>query len=162
MNVLNPGNQLTLYGQKTPKVVIYKHESHKLHQAFNVKDGETIVQGMPVALHTDGTIKKYTAASGEVYLGIAVTDTKTPAYAGQRAYPVEVTVAVEGYAICYWAAAAAVTPGFVKPSGTLYNNRYPNCTNTEGTPAAQSQFIALASADAPDGGVADLIPVLCR
>ncbi len=160
MNVLNPENKLTLYGQKTPKVVIYKHESHKLHQAFNVKEGETIVQGMAVALHTDGTIKPFTGASGEIYLGIAVTDTKTPAYAGQRAYPVEVTVAVEGYVLCYWAALTAVTPGYVLPTGTLYNNRYPNCANTTG--GAESKFIALAGASAPASGVSELIPVLCR
>lgn len=160
MNVVNPGNQLTLYGQKTPKVVIYKHESHKLHQAFNVKEGETIVQGMPVALHTDGTIKPFTGNNQEIYLGIAVTDIKTPAYAGQRAYPVEVTVAVEGYVICYWAASNTVTPGYVNPTGTLYNNRYPNCANT--TASAESKFIALAGAEAPASGVSEVIPVLCR
>ena len=53
-NILQPGEKLTLYGQKTPRVSIYKHESHKLHQAFNVKEGATIVQGMPVALTKEG------------------------------------------------------------------------------------------------------------
>ena len=157
---MQSGNKLTLYGQKTPKVVIYKHESHKLHQAFNVADGVTVVQGMPVALDSTGKLIAYTGASGQVYLGVAVTDSVTPAYAGQRGYPVEVTVAVEGYMICYWAASAAITPGYVKPAGTLFNNRYPICANT--TSGAESTFIALAPASAPANGVSELVPVLVR
>lgn len=152
--------KLTLYGGKTPRVVIYKHESHKLHQAFNVADGVTIVQGMPVALDNTGKIVAFTGASGQVYLGVAVTDSVTPAYAGQRGYPVEVTVAVEGYMICHWAATAAITPGYVKPAGTLFNNRYPNCSNTSN--GAESNFIALTPASAPSGGVTELVPVLIR
>ena len=35
-------------------------------------------------------------ADGEVFLGIAVTDNVNPAYQGQRNFPVEVTVMVEG------------------------------------------------------------------
>lgn len=159
-NIMQNGGKLTLYGQKTPKVVIYKHESHKLHQAFNVADGVTIVHGMPVALDSTGKLIAYTGATGQVYLGVAVTDSTTPAYAAQYNYPVEVTVAVEGYMICYWAATAAITPGYVKPAGTLFNNRYPNCSNT--TSGAESQFIALAPASAPSGGVSELVPVLVR
>ena len=41
--------------------MIYKSESHKLHQAFNVKAGEKIVQGMPVALNEEGLIYPCTA-----------------------------------------------------------------------------------------------------
>lgn len=152
--------KLTLYGQKTPRVSIYKHESHKLHQAFNVADGVTIVQGMPVALDNTGKLIAYTGAEGQVYLGVAVTDSVTPAYHAQREYPIEVTVAVEGYMICHWAATAAITPGYVKPAGTLFNNRYPNCANT--TSGAESKFIALAAVSAPAGGEAELVPVLVR
>ena len=47
--IVNDPQQLTLFGERTPRAVIYKSESHKLHQAFNVKAGEKIVQGMPVA-----------------------------------------------------------------------------------------------------------------
>lgn len=36
-------------GSRTPQAVIYKSESHKLHQAFPVKKGDTIVQGQPVS-----------------------------------------------------------------------------------------------------------------
>lgn len=160
MDIVQSGNKLTLYGQKTPRVSIYKHESHKLHQAFNVAANVTIVQGMPVALDNTGKLIAYTGAENQVYLGVAVTDSVTPAYAGQREYPIEVTVAVEGYMICYWAAKAAITPGYVKPDGTLFNNRYPNCTNT--TSGAESKFIALAPASAPSGGEVELVPVLVR
>ena len=51
--IVNDPQQLTLFGERTPRAVIYKSESHKLHQAFNVKAGEKIVQGMPVALNED-------------------------------------------------------------------------------------------------------------
>ena len=54
--IVNDPQQLTLFGERTPRAVIYKSESHKLHQAFNVKAGEKIVQGMPVALNEEGLI----------------------------------------------------------------------------------------------------------
>ena len=40
----------TKFGGTTPRVVIYKSESHKLHQAFPVKDSVKIYAGNPVAL----------------------------------------------------------------------------------------------------------------
>lgn len=150
--------KLTLYGGKTPRVVIYKHESHKLHQAFNVADGVKIVQGMAVALDNTGKLIAYTGAASQVYLGVAVTDNVTPAYAGQRDFPVEVTVAVEGYVICNYAAKGTITPGYVKPDGTLYNDRFPNVTASE----SATNFIALAAAAAPSSGVAEIVPVLVR
>lgn len=163
--------KLTLYGQKTPRVSIYKHESHKLHQAFNVKSGTTIVQGMPVALTTESAanlpvIEPYTGEG--VYLGIAVTDSVTPAYAGQRNFPMEVTVAVEGYAICHYAAAGAIIPGWVKPnltSGavTVMDNRYTAVEQSVSSGSAvESKFIALAPASAPSSGAYELVPVLVR
>lgn len=87
-------------GGRTPQAVIYKSESHKLHQAFPVKDGDTIVQGQPVKLNTDGTISPYTGAEGEVYLGIAVNYSKYPAYPATAA-GVEVTVMMEGFAVIH-------------------------------------------------------------
>ena len=39
--IVNKDQPMTLFGEKTPRAVIYKSESHKLHQAFCVKDGET-------------------------------------------------------------------------------------------------------------------------
>lgn len=38
--IVNKDQPMTLFGEKTPRAVIYKSESHKLHQAFCVKDGE--------------------------------------------------------------------------------------------------------------------------
>lgn len=164
---------LTLYGGKTPRVVIYKHESHKLHQAFNVKTGDKITQGMPVALTTEGAnnapvITPYKGGETECYLGIAVTDSYTPAYKAQRDYPIEVTVAVEGYAICNYAAAGAITPGFVKVKVTsgaavVYQDRYPEVEMSEssGTPVP-TKFIALGNASAPSSGVCELVSVLVR
>ena len=114
---------MTLVGQKTPRAVIYKSESHKLHQAFCVKSATKIVKGQPVKLEADGTISPYTGTG--VYLGIAVTDNVNPAYQAQRNSPVEVTVMVEGFAIVNWVAAADSTPaGYLTPGSTLLYDRY--------------------------------------
>lgn len=135
---------MTLVGQQTPRAVIYKSESHKLHQAFCVKSGSKIVKGQPVALEADGTISPYTAAEGQIYLGIAVTDNVNPAYGAQRNFPVEVTVMVEGFAIVNWVAAAASTPaGYLTPGATLLNDRY--VKGTKSTTA--TNFIALNAGD---------------
>lgn len=115
--VYNKPQEMTLMGSKTPQTVIYKSESHKLCQAFPIKEGVTIVQGMPVQLETDGSISPY-AGTG-VYLGIAITDSLTPAY--PPVYPVdsntqpEVTVMVEAYAIVYGLSSAALDAGPVAP-----------------------------------------------
>ena len=95
--LVNQDQPMTLFGEKTPRAVIYKSESHKLHQAFCVKENKVIHQGMPVALDTDGNIEPYIPGGdgSQVYLGIAVTDNINPAYQAQRDFPVEVTVAVE-------------------------------------------------------------------
>jgi hypothetical protein len=151
---------LTLFGEKTPRAIIYKHESHKLHQSFAVKvtEGvtETILQGQPVKLNSDGTVSKYTGASGEIYLGIAVTDSPTPAYAAQRGWPVEVTVMVQGFCICNWVATAAITPGYVTVDGTYLNNYFPKATQAGSN--VVTNFIALNSASAAN----DVIQVLVK
>ena len=145
--------KLTLQGQVTPKVVIFKSESHKLHQAFVVADGATIVKGMPVKLDTDGKISAY-AGTG-VYLGIAVTDNVNPAYKAQRGFPVEVTVAVEGFAIINAAAGAAIeAAGFVKPTAEVLNGRYVKYTAS----SAETNFIALNGAEEAN----ELIQVLVK
>ncbi|UWG07727.1 MAG: hypothetical protein [Bacteriophage sp.] len=122
--IVNDPQQLTLFGERTPRAVIYKSESHKLHQAFNVKAGEKIVQGMPVALNEDGFIYPCTDPSTQVYLGVAVTDNVNPAYQPQRNFPVEVTVAVEGYMICNWVSNGTIEAGYVTPDGELLNDRF--------------------------------------
>ena len=133
---------LTLVGQKTPRAVIYKSESHKLHQAFCVKADTKIVKGQPVKLETDGTISPYTGTG--IYLGIAVTDNINPAYHAQRNFPVEVTVMVEGFAIVNWVAAADSTPaGYVTPGAALLNDRYVKGT----TSSSETKFIALNAGD---------------
>ena len=133
---------LTLVGQKTPRAVIYKSESHKLHQAFIVKSGSTIVKGQPVKLENDGSISPYEGTG--IYLGIAVTDSVNPAYQAQRNFPVEVTVMVEGFAIVNWVAAAESTPaGYVTPGAALLNDRYVKGT----TSSSETKFIALNAGD---------------
>lgn len=125
--IYNNPQQMTVMGSKTPKTVIYKSESHKLHQAFPVemngnKVKAEIIQGMPVMLNADGSIAPY-AGTGN-FLGIAMTDSITPAYPGAPAP--EVTVAVEGYCIVYGLSRNNVDAGPVKPeaydaeSGDLY------------------------------------------
>lgn len=142
--IVNDPQQLTLFGERTPRAVIYKSESHKLHQAFNVKAGEKIVQGMPVALNEDGLIYPCTDPSTQVYLGVAVTDNVNPAYQPQRNFPVEVTVAVEGYMICNWVSNGTIEAGYVTPApdGELLNDRFVKANQGISTP-----FIALNPAE---------------
>lgn len=140
--IVNDPQQLTLFGERTPRAVIYKSESHKLHQAFNVKAGEKIVQGMPVALNKDGLIYPCTDPSTQVYLGVAVTDNVNPAYQPQRNFPVEVTVAVEGYMICNWVSDGTIEAGYVTPNGELLNDRFVKANKGVSTP-----FIAINPAE---------------
>ena len=90
----------TKFGGTTPRVVIYKSESHKLHQAFPVKASVNIYAGNPVAITSDGTIELLTKDNEANYLGIAVTDNINPAYKeSANEGLVEVTVAVQGFMI---------------------------------------------------------------
>lgn len=142
-------------GGRTPQAVIYKSESHKLHQAFPVKDGDTIVQGQPVKLNTDGTISPYTGAEGEVYLGIAVNYSKYPAYPATAA-GVEVTVMMEGFAVIHGIAAKITKTGYVQTDGTLdASGTYPNFSPS--TNNAETKFIAINEAE-----VDDLVQILVK
>lgn len=154
--IVNNPQQLTLFGEKTPRAVIYKSESHKLHQAFNVKADTKIVQGMAVALGEDGLIEPFIlgGAGSQVYLGIAVTDNVNPAYQGQRNFPVEVTVAVQGYMVLNWVASAALDCGYIAPDGTLLHDRFPVAAAS----TDETNFIALTPADEAN----DVIQVLIR
>lgn len=154
MKQVNMDQPMTLMGDKTPRVVIYKSESHKLHQAFNVKDGVKVYQGMPVSLTVDGTIEPYTGATGQVYLGIAVTDNINPAYQPQRNFPVEVTVAVEAFMLVNWVASAAMDCGYVKPTSTMLNDRFVTAEASD----EETKFICIVPADEAN----DLIQVLVR
>ena len=136
-------------GGQTLQAVIYKSESHKLHQAFPVKDGDTIVHGQPVKLNTDGTISPYTGAEDEVYLGIAVNYSKYPAYPAMAAW-VEVTVMMEGFAIIHGIAKDNITEtGYVQTDGTLDDSgTYPNFSPS--VSGAETKFIAISMAEADD------------
>lgn len=155
--IVNDPQQMTLFGERTPRAVIYKSESHKLHQAFNVKANTKIVQGMAVALGTDGLIEPFIPgddAGSQVYLGIAVTDNVNPAYQPQRNFPVEVTVAVQGYMILNWVAKKALDCGYINPTADLLHDRF---TIAEAA-TDESQFIAITPADEAN----DVIQVLIR
>lgn len=154
--IVNDPQQMTLFGERTPRAVIYKSESHKLHQAFNVKADTKIVQGMAVALGTNGLIEPFIpgTAGSQVYLGIAVTDNVNPAYQPQRNFPVEVTVAVQGYMILNWVAKEALDCGYINPTADLLHDHF---TIAEAT-TDESQFIAITPADEAN----DVIQVLIR
>ena len=140
---MNKNVPLTLMGEQTPKVVIFKSESHKLCEAFNVAEGKTIIKGMLVALNEDGNITPYTGAEGEVYLGVAITDNVNPAYRAQRNFPVEVTVMVEAFAVVHKVSSAGVKPGFVKPTGKVINNMYEEVAQS----VEETKFISIDAAD---------------
>ncbi|MCM1438786.1 MAG: hypothetical protein NC131_06195 [Roseburia sp.] len=141
---MNKNVPLTLMGEQTPRVVIFKSESHKLCEAFNVADGKTILKGMPVALDSDGNITPYLGGDNEVYLGMAITDNVNPAYRAQRNFPVEVTVMVEAFAVVHYVSSAAITPGYVKPTANVVKSTYvevaPSTTATK--------FVCIDEADA--------------
>ena len=143
-------------GGRTPQAVIYKSESHKLHQAFPVKSGDTIVQGQPVKLNNDGTISPYTGAKGEVYIGIAVNYSKYPAYPA-TSQGVEVTVMVEGFSVIHGIAKAEITvTGYVQTDGTLDDSgTYANFSPS--ADSAETNFIALNLAE-----VDELIQILVK
>ena len=153
----------TKFGGTTPRVVIYKSESHKLHQAFPVKASVKIYAGNPVAITTDGTIELLTKANEANYLGIAVTDNINPAYKeSANAGPVEVTVAVQGFMIINAISEAALNAGPVEIGTGMDANHFTKFkTFTQaGTDAATRpvNFISLTKASAKD----ELIQVLCK
>lgn len=154
----------TKFGGTTPRVVIYKSESHKLHQAFPVKASVKIYAGNPVAITADGTIELLTEANEANYLGIAVTDNNNPAYKeSANAGPVEVTVAVQGFMIINAISEDALNAGPVEiGTGMDATNHFTQFkTFTQADDAAATRpvnFISLTKASAKD----ELIQVLCK
>lgn len=154
----------TKFGGTTPRVVIYKSESHKLHQAFPVKASVKIYAGNPVAITTDGTIELLTKDNEANYLGIAVTDNINPAYKeSANAGSVEVTVAVQGFMIINAISEAALNAGPVEiGTGMDDTNHFTKFkTFTQADAAAATcpvNFISLTKASAKD----ELIQVLCK
>lgn len=151
----------TKFGGTTPRVVIYKSESHKLHQAFPVKDSVNIYAGNPVAITSDGKIELLTKDNKANYLGIAVTDNNNPAYKeSANAGPVEVTVAVQGFMIINAISGGALNAGPVEiGTGMDDTNHFTKfLTFTQADAATPVNFISLTKASEKD----ELIQVLCK
>lgn len=154
----------TKFGGTTPRVVIYKSESHKLHQAFPVKASVKIYAGNPVAITTDGTIELLTKDNEANYLGIAVTDNINPAYKeSANAGSVEVTVAVQGFMIINAISEASLNAGPVEigtgMDATNHFTKFKTFTQADAAPATRPvNFISLTKASAKD----ELIQVLCK
>lgn len=154
----------TKFGGTTPRVVIYKSESHKLHQAFPVKASVKIYAGNPVAITTDGTIELLTKDNEANYLGIAVTDNINPAYKeSANAGSVEVTVAVQGFMIINAISEAALNAGPVEigtgMDATNHFTKFKTFTQADAASATRPvNFISLTKASAKD----ELIQVLCK
>ena len=154
----------TKFGGTTPRVVIYKSESHKLHQAFPVKASVNIYAGNPVAIAIDGTIELLTKDNEVNYLGIAVTDSINPAYKESAfADSVEVTVAVQGFMIINATAEVPLNAGPVEiATGRDDTNpftKFKAFTQADAAAAARPvNFISLTKASAKD----ELIQVLCK
>lgn len=153
----------TKFGGTTPRVVIYKSESHKLHQAFPVKASVRIYAGNPVAITADGTIELLTNANEANYLGIAVTDNINPAYKeSANAGPVEVTVAVQGFMIINAISESALDAGPVEigtgMDATNHFTKFKTSTQTDADATRPVNFISLTKASAKD----ELIQVLCK
>lgn len=155
----------TKFRGTTPRVVIYKSESHKLHQAFPVKASVNIYAGNPVAITPEGTIELLTKDNEANYLGIAVTDNNNPAYKGStNAGSVEVTVAVQGFMIINAISEAALDAGPVE-IGTGIDATNPNhftkfktFTQAAADATRPVNFISLTKALAKE----ELIQVLCK
>lgn len=154
----------TKFGGTTPRVVIYKSESHKLHQAFPVKASVKIYAGNPVAITPDGTIELLTKDNEANYLGIAVTDNNNPAYKeSANAGPVEVTVTVQGFMIINAISEAALNAGPVEigtgMDATNHFTKFKTFTQADAASATRPvNFISLTKASAKD----ELIQVLCK
>lgn len=154
----------TKFGGTTPRVVIYKSESHKLHQAFPVKASVKIYAGNPVAITIDGTIELLTKDNEANYLGIAVTDNNNPAYKeSANAGSGEVTVAVQGFMIINAISEAALDAGPVEISigmdDTNHFTKFKTFTQAgAGAATRPVNFISLTKASAKD----ELIQVLCK
>lgn len=153
----------TKFGGTTPRVVIYKSESHKLHQAFPVKASVNIYAGNPVAITAEGAIELLTKGNEANYLGIAVTDNINPAYKeSANAGHVEVTVAVQGFMIINAISEAALNAGPVEigtgMDNTNHFTKFKTFTPAAADAATPVNFISLTKASAKD----ELIQVLCK
>lgn len=154
----------TKFGGTTPRVVIYKSESHKLHQAFPVKASVNIYAGNPVAITAEGTIELLTVDNEANYLGIAVTDNNNPAYKeSANAGSGEVTVAVQGFMIINAISSEAnLNAGPVEidtgMDDTHHFTKFKAFTQAAAAATRPVNFISLTKASAKNA----LIQVLCK
>lgn len=96
---------LTAIGDQA-KVVILKHESHKLHHEFTVKAASAVSIGMPVKLDVTGTIVPMGAADEEhLCIGYALFNAAAGEY---------VTIVMRGYTILFAESLGALAAGPVK------------------------------------------------
>lgn len=154
----------TKFGGTTPRVVIYKSESHKLHQAFSVNKASVkkIYAGNPVAITSEGTIELLTKDNEANYLGIAVTDNNNPAYKeSANAGPVEVTVAVQGFMIINAISEADLDAGPVEiGTGMDDTNHFTKFKTFSQDDAATRPVNFISLTKASEKG--ELIQVLCK
>lgn len=81
------------------KTTFMNQESHKLCLEFTVQAGQSVKAGQVVELHTDGTVRPVTTATGATTgIGVALSD---------RAAGEKVTICTRGYMVVV---AAAKTP----------------------------------------------------
>lgn len=162
---------LNQFGVKTSPAVIYKHESHKLHQAFDMKVAEpstgVIFPGVPCSLNTDGSISPLGYTGGtDLFIGIAVTDGENPAYGskftGSTADPSgwsEVTVMTEAFALIRGKAkAAGISAGYVKPSTSNLSNFSSDIYVEYEASETETHFINITPVDE----VGDIMHILVR
>lgn len=144
---------MNILGTKTKKAVIYKHESHKLHQAFSVKEAEesTIDAGNPVMLNTDGTISNYNGTG--LFVGIAMTPGDANVYPPSTLGK-EITVAVRGYMVVRAVANAPIeATAYLEPVEPHATEPY---FTYKAAAAGETKFVALSMAAA----AGDLIEIL--
>lgn len=111
---------LTAFGGPTKSIFLNEAESHKLHLAFTVANGQTVKKGQPVKLNADGLILPCATDGSEAkaMIGYSIQN----AAAGE-----ECTIAVKGYAVIYAMSAASQNAGMVSYNGV--NGTDGNYTN---------------------------------
>lgn len=99
---------LTRFGEKTKSIFLKNIEAHKLHQEFEVAEGETIKKGQPVALNDDGEVISATALDAYKVIGISIHDGTEGQF---------ITVGMRAFSIVWAKPAAALVAGPVTYNG---------------------------------------------
>lgn len=123
---------LTKFGEKTTSIFLNDAESHKLHLAFTVADGETIRRGQPVILSGDSDTIEPSAGDGsdvDSIIGYSIQDAKEKE---------ECTIAMRGYAVVWALASGTVSPGPVEYAGMSATSGKEHYTTYKVTTAAEN------------------------